>query len=197
MTMYLFVGLGNPGKKHAQNRHNVGFMMIDYLADYFGCPKFIARFHGQFQHVKIHQNQDRLLFLKPETFMNLSGQSVLAALSFYKLPLSNLFVFHDELDLPIGKVRLKNGGGAAGHNGLRSIISKIGADFKRIRIGIGHPGHKSMVTSYVLSDFQDEEEGIIKHTRKVIIESIEVLIARKYQEFQDKISKASLKKGSK
>ncbi|WP_435141445.1 aminoacyl-tRNA hydrolase [Pseudopelagicola sp. nBUS_19] len=149
--MKLFVGLGNPGAKYAKNRHNIGYMAIEQIAkDYdFGPWK------GKFQAVVTegHLGSEKVMLLKPETFMNLSGQSVGEAMRFYKLASSDVTVFHDELDLAPGKCRVKIDGGHAGHNGLRSIHQHIGPKYGRVRLGIGHPGDKNAVSGYVLRDF--------------------------------------------
>ena len=156
--MQIWVGLGNPGGKYAGNRHNVGFMAINAIGDdhNFSTPK--AQFKGL---VRTGQfGSQKVLLLKPTTFMNESGQSVQQAMQFYKVPLGNVTVFHDELDLDFGKVRLKVGGGIAGHNGLRSIKQHCGNEYQRVRIGIDHPGHKDKVHGHVLSDFRKDEENM-------------------------------------
>jgi PTH1 family peptidyl-tRNA hydrolase len=147
----LFVGLGNPGAAYARQRHNVGFMAADAIAAGHGFGPWRAKFHGQLAEGRL--GTERVLLLKPGTYMNLSGDSVRAALQFYKLVPGDAVVFHDELDLPPGKVRVKRGGGTAGHNGLRSLDAHIGPDFTRVRIGIGHPGDKRLVSGHVLGDF--------------------------------------------
>lgn len=149
--MQLFVGLGNPGAKYAHNRHNIGFMVLDRIAQDHGFAPWRSKFQGQMTEGRL--GGEKVLLLKPETFMNNSGQSVQAAAAFYKLNVRDLTVFHDELDLAPGKARVKQGGGHAGHNGLRSIHAHMGADYARVRIGIGHPGHKDRVAAYVLHDF--------------------------------------------
>jgi peptidyl-tRNA hydrolase, PTH1 family len=149
--MRLFVGLGNPGAKHALNRHNIGYMAVDRIAADHDFSPWRAKFQGQVSEGRL--GGERVILLKPETFMNLSGQSVRAAMDFYKLGPADLTVFHDELDLAPGKCRLKTGGGIAGHNGLRSLHAHIGDDYARVRLGIGHPGHKDRVSPHVLSDF--------------------------------------------
>ncbi len=155
--MQLFVGLGNPGAKYQQNRHNIGFMAMDQIAGDHAFGPWRAKFQGQLCEGRL--GRDRVLLLKPETFMNLSGQSVGAAMRFYKLEPSDVTVFHDELDLAPGKVRVKQGGGHAGHNGLRSIHAAIGPEYRRVRLGIGHPGHKDAVSGYVLRDFPKADAG--------------------------------------
>jgi len=149
--MKLFVGLGNPGAKYAGHRHNIGYMAVDRIATDHGFVPWRAKFQGQIAEGRLGRN--KVLLLKPETFMNLSGQSVAAAMQFYKLTPTDVTVFHDELDLAPGKCRVKAGGGHAGHNGLRSVHSHIGESYQRVRIGIGHPGHKDRVAGYVLHDF--------------------------------------------
>ena len=155
--MQLWVGLGNPGANYAGNRHNIGFMAVDHIAADHGFSPWRKRFQGLVAEGQI--GDARLILLKPGTFMNLSGQSVAEALQFYKLAVGDVTVFHDELDLAPGKVRLKQGGGHAGHNGLRSIHAHVGGDYGRLRLGIGHPGHKDAVADYVLHDF-DKADGV-------------------------------------
>jgi PTH1 family peptidyl-tRNA hydrolase len=153
--MRLVVGLGNPGSRYARNRHNIGFMAAAAIARRYGFAAFRSRFKGELAEGVIAA--ERCLLLCPQTFMNASGESVLAAMSFYKIAPDEIVVIHDELDLRPGKVRVKRGGGTAGHNGLRSIDAMIGADFWRIRIGIGHPGVKELVEPYVLQNFPADE----------------------------------------
>lgn len=153
--MKLIVGLGNPGAKYTENRHNIGFMALDRIADDHGFGPWRSRFQGLISEGRLQNS--RVTLLKPQTFMNLSGQSVGEAMRYLKLTPDNVVVFHDELDLAPGKCRIKQGGGHAGHNGLRSIHQHIGADYHRIRLGIGHPGHKDRVAHYVLSDFAKSE----------------------------------------
>ncbi|WP_137702894.1 aminoacyl-tRNA hydrolase [Marimonas lutisalis] len=155
--MQIFVGLGNPGAKYARNRHNIGFMAVDRIAEDHGFGPWKARFQALASEGRL--GQEKVLLLKPQTFMNLSGQSVGEAMRFFKLEPGDVVVFHDELDLAPGKVRVKEGGGHAGHNGLRSIHSHIGPDYARVRLGIGHPGHKDRVAGYVLHDFAKAEEA--------------------------------------
>ncbi len=153
--MRLVVGLGNPGSRHARNRHNIGFMAVAAIARRYGFPAFRSRFKGELAEGVIAG--ERRLLLLPQTFMNDSGESVLAAMSFYKIAPGEIVVVHDELDLRPGKVRVKRGGGNAGHNGLRSIDAMIGADYWRIRLGIGHPGIRDLVHPYVLQNFTADE----------------------------------------
>ena len=154
--MKLFVGLGNPGAKYAGNRHNIGFMALDRIAADHGFSPWKKGFQGLACEGRL--GGEKVVLLKPETFMNLSGQSVQAAVTFYKLQLADVTVFHDELDLAPGKLRVKQGGGHAGHNGLRSIHQHLGEAYGRVRLGIGHPGHKDAVAAYVLHDFAKADQ---------------------------------------
>ena len=153
--MQLWVGLGNPGPSYAMHRHNVGFMAADTIAEVHHFGPVQKKFSGWLHDGRIAG--ERILLLKPATFMNESGRAVAEALRFYKLDVDALTVFHDELDLAPFKVKVKRGGGTAGHNGLRSIDQHLGADFRRVRIGIGHPGHKDRVTGYVLGNYAKAE----------------------------------------
>ncbi len=153
--MKLFVGLGNPGAKYAGNRHNIGFMAVDRIAGDHGFAPWRGKFQGKVSEGRL--GREKVILLKPETFMNLSGQSVGEAMRFYKLAPDDVTVFHDELDLAPGKCRVKVGGGHAGHNGLRSIHQHIGPEYQRVRLGIGHPGDKNKVAAYVLRDFAKSE----------------------------------------
>ena len=155
--MRLFVGLGNPGDKYARNRHNIGFMAVDRIAGDHGFAPWRAKFQGQVTEGRL--GRDKVLLLKPETFMNLSGQSVGEAMRFYKLTPGDVTVFHDEIDLAPGRLKVKTGGGHAGHNGLRSLHQHIGDAYGRVRMGVGHPGHKDAVPGYVLRDFPKADEG--------------------------------------
>lgn len=149
--MKLFVGLGNPGAKYAKNRHNIGFMAVEEIAAAHGFPPFRAKFQGTLSEGRL--GDQRVALLKPETFMNLSGNAVQEAARFFKLEPAQIVVFHDEIDLAPGRLKVKQGGGHAGHNGLRSIQSHLGPDYTRVRMGVGHPGHKDAVPGYVLRDF--------------------------------------------
>ena len=154
--MRLIVGLGNPGAKYAGNRHNIGFMAVDRIAADHGFSPWRSKFHGQLAEGTL--GDTRVALLKPETFMNLSGQSVSEALRFYKIAPADVIVLHDELDLAPGRLRVKTGGGHAGHNGLRSLHQHIGEAYVRLRLGIGHPGHKDQVAAYVLSNFAKQDQ---------------------------------------
>lgn len=153
--MKLFVGLGNPGAKYEQNRHNIGFLALDRIASSQGLHGWKKKFQGLAADCEI--NGERVLLLKPDTYMNESGRSVGEAARFLKIQLSDIYVFHDELDLAPGKIKIKTGGGNAGHNGLRSITAHLGNDYHRVRLGIGHPGSKDAVVHYVLGDFAKAE----------------------------------------
>ncbi|WP_353203938.1 aminoacyl-tRNA hydrolase [Sphingomonas sp.] len=153
--MQLWVGLGNPGAGYALNRHNVGFMAADTIADFYDFGSVKKGFQGWTQEGRI--GGQKILLLKPATFMNESGRSVGEAMRFYKLEPDAVTVFYDELDLDPFRVKVKTGGGAAGHNGIRSIAQHIGEDFRRVRLGIGHPGHKDKVSSYVLGNYAKAE----------------------------------------
>lgn len=155
--MILLAGLGNPGEKYEKNRHNVGFMAVEKIAERHGFAPWRSRFQGETAEGRL--GTQKCLLLKPSTYMNESGRAVSEAMRFYKLELEDLVVLHDELDLKPGKLKVKTGGGHAGNNGLRSIIQHIGADFRRVRIGIGHPGQKHLVANYVLHDFSKEDEN--------------------------------------
>ncbi len=154
--MKLFVGLGNPGAKYAHNRHNIGFMAMDRLQSDHGFAPWRGKFQGQVTEGRL--GGEKVILLKPETFMNLSGQSVGEALRFYKLTVGDVTVFHDEIDLAPAKLRVKQGGGHAGHNGLRSLHQHITPDYQRVRMGVGHPGHKDAVATYVLKDFSKADQ---------------------------------------
>ncbi|GHF35146.1 aminoacyl-tRNA hydrolase [Seohaeicola zhoushanensis] len=154
--MKLIVGLGNPGAKYARNRHNIGFMAVDRIAADHGFTPWKSRFQGQLSEGRL--GTEKVMLLKPETFMNLSGQSVGEAMRFYRLEPADVIVIHDEIDLAPGKLRVKSGGGHAGHNGLRSIHAHIGEAYDRVRLGVGHPGRKEAVPGYVLHDFAKADD---------------------------------------
>ena len=153
--MQLWVGLGNPGATYAMHRHNIGFMVVDALAEIHDLPAPAKKFQGWVQELRL--GPEKIVLLNPAPFMNESGRSIRTAMDFYKLEPKDVTTFYDELDLAPFKVKVKFGGGAAGHNGIRSAIDHIGADFRRVRLGIGHPGHKDRVTGYVLGNFAKTE----------------------------------------
>jgi len=154
--MKLIVGLGNPGAKYARNRHNIGFMAVDRIAEDHGFSPWKSKFQGQISEGRL--GGDKAILLKPETFMNRSGQSVGEAMRFYKLEPQDVIVLHDEIDLAPAKIKFKTGGGHAGHNGLRSVHGHIGEAYARVRLGVGHPGHKDAVPGYVLRDFAKADQ---------------------------------------
>ena len=184
--MKLWVGLGNPGAKYAGNRHNIGFMALDRIAADHGFTPWRKAFQGLVSEGRL--GAEKVALLKPETFMNLSGQSVQAAVAFWKLPLADLTVFHDELDLTPGKLRLKQGGGHAGHNGLRSIHGHLGEAYARVRLGIGHPGHKDAVAAYVLHDFAKSDADWLEDLLRGISDGAEALAAGDGQRFMNAVS---------
>jgi PTH1 family peptidyl-tRNA hydrolase len=187
--MRLIVGLGNPGARYARNRHNVGFMAVEAIARRYGLPAFRSRFKGELAEGVIAG--ERRLLLRPQTFMNASGESVLAAMSFYKIAPGDIAVIHDELDLRPGKLRVKRGGGSAGHNGLRSIDSMIGADYWRVRIGIGHPGIKELVHPYVLQNFPPDEMRWVEKLVDAIAETIPLLLGGGPDAFMSEVARLS------
>jgi PTH1 family peptidyl-tRNA hydrolase len=191
--MLLFVGLGNPGEKYTRNRHNVGFMAVDAIAKRHGFLPWRRRFQGVATEGPL--GGERLQLLLPGTFMNESGHAVAEAMHFFKLALSEVIVFQDELELPPGKVRVKSGGGIAGHNGLRSITAHVGNDYRRVRIGIGHPGVKEMVHPYVLSDFAKSERGWVEALTDIIADNAELLARGQDASFQNKVHLAMDAKG--
>ena len=186
--MKLFVGLGNPGREYAMNRHNVGFMAIDAIAATHDFPSWRKRFSGLAAEGKL--DGAPALLLKPQTFMNESGRAVGEALRFYKLELGDVVVFHDELDLAPGKVRVKIGGGVAGHNGLRSLTAHIGNDYVRVRIGIGHPGRKDRVTGHVLHDFVKADHAWLDPLLAAIAEEAPYLAEGANDKFQSRVAHA-------
>lgn len=183
--MRLFVGLGNPGQRYARNRHNIGFLAADEIARAYATAPWRKRFQGQTTEALI--GGERVLLLKPDTYMNDSGRAVAEAQRFFKIPLSDVTVFYDELDLPPAKLRVKVGGGNAGHNGLRSITAHCGNDYRRVRLGIGHPGHKAMVQSYVLGDFGKAEEPWVEDLCRACADNAALLAKGDDASFQNKV----------
>jgi PTH1 family peptidyl-tRNA hydrolase len=191
--MLLFVGLGNPGAKYAHNRHNIGFMAVDEIARRHGFPPWRRRFQGETTEGSL--DGERVVLLRPMTFMNESGRAVQEAAGFFKLAVGEVTVFQDELELPAAKVRVKVGGGIAGHNGLRSISAHIGNDYRRVRLGIGHPGVKELVHGYVLSDFAKDERPWVQALCEAIAESAGLLTTDRDSTFQNKVHLAMQAKG--
>ena len=191
--MRLLVGLGNPGARYAGNRHNIGFMVVEAIARRYALGPWRRRFHGVAAEGPV--GGERVLLLLPGTYMNDSGLAVADAARFYKLDSGNVIVVHDELDLAPGKVRVKVGGGAAGHNGLRSITAHIGNDYKRVRIGVGHPGDKDLVLNYVLADFAKSERPWVEALCDVIADNAELIVKGADSTFQNRVHLAMQAKG--
>jgi PTH1 family peptidyl-tRNA hydrolase len=191
--MLLFAGLGNPGPRYSGNRHNIGFLAVDAIHRRHRFNPWRRRFQGEAAEGELAG--EKILLLKPETFMNESGDAVLAAQQFYKIPLGDVTVFHDELDLAPAKVRVKVGGGNAGHNGLRSISAICGNDYQRVRLGIGHPGDKNLVHPYVLSDFFKDELPWVEVVLGAVADAAEFLAARRPDEFQNRVHRAIQESG--
>ena len=191
--MLLLVGLGNPGARYAGNRHNVGFLAVQEIAKRHGLGPWRRRFAGVACEGPL--GGVRTLLLLPGTFMNESGRAVAEAAHFYKISPADITVFHDEIDLPPGKVRVKIGGGIAGHNGLRSISEHIGNDYHRVRIGVGHPGDKDLVQHYVLSDFAKSDRGWVDALVAIIGENAELITRGQDASFQNKVHLAMVAKG--
>jgi peptidyl-tRNA hydrolase, PTH1 family len=191
--MLLLVGLGNPGERYVGNRHNIGFMALQAIAKRHGIGPWRRRFQGVACEGPI--GGERTLLLLPGTFMNESGRAVAEAVHFYKLPLDAVTVFHDEIDLPPAKVRVKTGGGIAGHNGLRSISEHIGNDYRRVRIGVGHPGNKDIVQHYVLSDFAKSEQGWVEALTGILADNADLIARGEDATFQNKVHLAMVAKG--
>jgi peptidyl-tRNA hydrolase, PTH1 family len=191
--MRLFVGLGNPGGKHASNRHNIGFMAVDEIARRHGFAPWRRRFQGETSEGAL--GRERVLLLRPATFMNESGRAVQEAANFFKLAAGEITVFQDELELPPAKLRVKVGGGIAGHNGLRSISAHIGNDYRRVRLGIGHPGVKELVHGYVLSDFASTDRPWVAALCESIADNAGLLALDRDSAFQNKVHLAMQAKG--
>ena len=191
--MLLFVGLGNPGAKHAGNRHNIGFMVVDAIAKRHGFAPWRRRFQGVATEGAL--GSEKVLLLLPGTYMNDSGRAVGEAMHFYKMGLPDIAVFHDEIELAPAKVRVKLGGGIAGHNGLRSISAHVGNDYKRVRIGVGHPGVKELVHPHVLGDFAKSERPWVEALCGIVADNAELLAQGKDASFQNKVHLAMAAKG--
>ncbi len=191
--MLLFVGLGNPGAKYARNRHNIGFVAVDEIARRHGFAPWRRRFQGETSEGTL--DRERVILLKPTTFMNDSGRAVQEAANFFKLGAGEVTVFQDELELPPAKVRVKVGGGIAGHNGLRSVSSHIGNDYRRVRLGIGHPGIKELVHSHVLADFAKDEGSWVTALCEAVADNAGLLATGRDSTFQNKVHLAMRAKG--
>ena len=182
--MLLFAGLGNPDPKHANNRHNVGFKLIDALNKNFRLSKQKPKFKGLLTNGQVQDN--KVIVVKPLTFMNNSGMCIREITDYHRIKTNNIFVFHDDMDIEIGKIKTKIGGSSSGHNGIKSIDDSIGTDYNRIRIGIGHPGDKELVDKHVLNDFTEEEKITIDQVIKKIFKNINLLIEKKLDDFTSK-----------
>ncbi len=185
---YLIVGLGNPGREHAGQRHNIGFMALDRLHDMWRGDNWKAKFDGEIAAASIQNNA--VLLLKPQTYMNNSGQSVAQAARFYKIPVENVIVLHDELDVPFGETRIKQGGGNGGHNGLRSMDALVGINYWRVRLGIGHPGQKHLVTPHVLGNFVPEEETRVDEWLTQLSKDFSLMLSGKQNDLQRRLKPA-------
>jgi peptidyl-tRNA hydrolase, PTH1 family len=202
MERQLFVGLGNPGAEHASNRHNIGFMAVDEIARRHGVAPWRRGFQGAVAEVKL--DGEVVVLLKPQTYMNESGRAVQEAMSFYKLALSSLTVFHDEIELPPAKVRVKIGGSDAGHNGLRSVSSHVGNEYRRVRLGVGHPRDwlgarhpslKNVVHRHVLSDFTKDDRAWVEAVLEAIADNAALLATGRDSTFANKVHLAMQAKG--
>ena len=184
--MLLLVGLGNPGPRHANNRHNIGFMAVDEIVRCYSFGAWRNRFQARIAEGRI--GGEKLLAMEPQTYMNLSGQAVGEALRFYKLEPGEVIVLHDEIDLKAGRVKVKQGGGAGGHNGLRSIDQHIGPNYWRVRLGVGHPGDKDLVHDHVLHDFAKAEQAWLEKLLDAIAKELPLLIAADDKAFMSKVN---------
>ncbi|HEU4839358.1 MAG TPA: aminoacyl-tRNA hydrolase [Micavibrio sp.] len=185
--MWVLVGLGNPGKEYQDNRHNIGFMVIDEIAREYGLPAFSKKFEGELTEGRI--DGEKVVLVKPMTFMNLSGQCVQKVARFYKVTPNRIVAFHDELDLTAGKMRVKKGGGAAGHNGLKSMDQHLNSqDYWRVRLGIGHPGDKERVTGHVLGDFSKEEGKWLPDWIGALGKHVPLLMSGKHEDYMTKVA---------
>ncbi len=191
--MRLIVGLGNPGSRYANNRHNIGFLAVDAIARQHRAGPFRHRFQGEAAEAVL--GPERVILLKPSTFMNESGRAVSEAQRFYKIALADVIVLHDELDLAPAKLRVKLGGGNAGHNGLRSITAQCGNDYRRVRLGIGHPGDKALVHAYVLNDFGKAEQPWVEDLCHAVADHAALLAAGEDASFQNKVHLAMAGRG--
>ena len=191
--MLLFVGLGNPGAKYARNRHNIGFMAVDEIARHHRFSPWRRRFQGETAEGAL--DSERVILLKPTTYMNESGRAVQEAASFFKISAGDVTVFQDELELQPAKLRVKVGGGIAGHNGLRSISAHIGNEYRRVRLGIGHPGVKELVHGHVLSDFAKADMPWVEALCEAVADNAGLLIGKRDATFANKVHLALQAKG--
>lgn len=177
----LIVGLGNPGLEYLNTRHNIGFQLIDKLVENYSILDISNKFYGKLIRIQIEKHD--VFLLKPETYINHSGKSVIKLMQFYKIALQDIIVVHDDLDLDCGRIKIKTGGASGGHNGLKSIDENIGKEYMRLRIGISHPGNKDQVSRYVLANFTQEQECIINMTMSSIINNLSYLIVKEKDKF--------------
>ncbi|MEH6630079.1 MAG: aminoacyl-tRNA hydrolase [Halopseudomonas aestusnigri] len=184
--MLLFVGLGNPGQKYENNRHNIGFMAVDDIVHRHSFSPWKSRFQGQTSEGRL--GTEKILILKPSTYVNESGRAVGEAIRFFKIPTENIFVFYDELDLAPGKLRIKKAGGAGGHNGIKSIDAHIGKEYWRLRLGIGHPGHKDRVTGHVLGDFSKSDQDWLNNELEALSRHAALLAAGDSSSYMSKVA---------
>jgi PTH1 family peptidyl-tRNA hydrolase len=185
--MLLIVGLGNPGKDYQFNRHNAGFMAVDKFIYRYNFSSEKKKFNGLVSEGNI--NGEKVIALKPQTYMNLSGQSVQKLVSFYKIPIENIIVFHDDMDVAFNKIKAKVGGGAGGHNGIKNIDANIGKDYKRIRIGVSHPQSKGAVVNYVLGNFSKAERDDLDALFDKIIDDFDLLVKNDFSKFIERVNK--------
>lgn len=184
--MLLIVGLGNPGEKYARNRHNIGFMAADEIVRRHSFSNYRSKFQGELAEGKI--GTDKVLVFKPQTFMNESGRAVKELITFYKIDTQDIIVLHDELDLVPGKLRIKRGGGHAGHNGLRSMHAHVGPDYARVRMGIGHPGDKNRVSGYVLKDFSKADQDWLEPLVDAVADNIDCILDERDSDFTTRVA---------
>ena len=184
--MILLVGLGNPGSEYALTRHNVGFMAVDNFVHRYSFNGFKSKFKGLIADGTV--KNEKVMILKPQTYMNLSGESVRAVCDFYKIPVQNVIVFHDDMDLPVGKLKVKIGGGSGGHNGIKSIDSHLGNNYMRVRIGISKPVLKEQVVDWVLSKFSSTDQNILNEQFDLIADSLDLLVKGDSSNFMNKIA---------
>lgn len=181
----LLVGLGNPGKEYEQTRHNVGFMAVDAFIHRYSFGEFKSKFKGEL--AEGYVNNEKVLILKPMTYMNLSGEAVATVCRFYKIPVENMIVFHDDMDLPVGKIKVKIGGGSGGHNGIKSIDSHMGVYYTRVRIGISKPVSKEQVVDWVLSKFHPEDKNLLNERLEQIADYLPLLLRHDSENFMNKL----------
>lgn len=187
---HLFVGLGNKGEEYKYTRHNFGFLCVDSVAKEYNFEKEKSKFNSQISFGEINSNG--IIIMKPNTYMNNSGMAVKSVSSFYKISLDRIFVFHDDLDLELGRIKFKIGGGSAGHNGLKSIDSCVSNNYARIRLGIGHPAYGDEVVNYVISRFSKEELEVVSLVNQKIVENIYLLLSEKQKDREDFINRIKL-----